>query len=137
MPVGLTKDAGWEIGVSRTLPYPLDDVRALLTSADGVQLWLGDAMTLPTTVGAPYEAADGATGELRGYESRRRIRLTHRPRESRNETTIQATLEPKAAGTTLRFHQERMRSPKERERQRAHWKRVVDELDDALSGRRA
>ena len=40
--VGLTKDAGWEIGVSRTVPHPLDEVWRLLTSDEGLALWLGE-----------------------------------------------------------------------------------------------
>jgi uncharacterized protein YndB with AHSA1/START domain len=46
-PRGLSKDAGWEIGVSRTLPFPPDDVWALLTAPEGLALWLGTLDTLP------------------------------------------------------------------------------------------
>lgn len=33
-PVGKTKDAGWEIGVSRTVPHPIEHVWEMLVTAD-------------------------------------------------------------------------------------------------------
>jgi uncharacterized protein YndB with AHSA1/START domain len=51
MSTGLTKDAGWEIGVSRTLPFPPDDVRAVLTAPAGLALWLGTLDPLPVGPG--------------------------------------------------------------------------------------
>jgi hypothetical protein len=46
--IGQTKDVGWNIGVSKTLPYPVEQVWALLTSGDKTVLgfhqeWLADA----------------------------------------------------------------------------------------------
>jgi uncharacterized protein YndB with AHSA1/START domain len=41
MPIGKTKDAGWQIGVSRTLAHPADKVWELLTSERGTAVWLG------------------------------------------------------------------------------------------------
>src|SRR5262245_42096444 len=136
MPAGKTKDAGWEIGVSRTLPYELDDVWSLMTSSAGLRLWLGDGVRLPKNVGAEDATADGTTGELRGREERHRLRLTHRAPGARHETTIQTTVEAKPTGTRLGFHQERMGSARERERQRAHWKSVMDDIENALGGAR-
>ena len=104
-----------------------------MTSTRGLRLWLGAGVRLPKTDGTQYQTADGATGELRGYQGGRRIRLTHRPPGARHETIVQTTIAPKTAGTTLQFHQERMRSAKERERQRAHWQSVMDDVEDALA----
>ena len=133
MTVGLTKDAGWEVGVSRTLPFPAADIWKLMTSGRGLRLWLGTGVRLPKSVGTQYETADGTVGELRGYQDGRRIRLTHRPRGARHETIVQATVQPKGSGATLGFHQERMGSAAERERQRAHWQSVMDDVEDALT----
>lgn len=40
-PVGETRDVGWQIGVSRTVDHPIEDVWALLASEAGLDLWLG------------------------------------------------------------------------------------------------
>ena len=130
--VGLTRDAGWEIGVSRTLPHEPAEVWQLLTSREGLRLWLGELPSLPTERGAPYETADGAVGEVRGFREGDRIRVTHRAAGADHETTCQVTVRRAARGTRVNFHQERLRDADERERRRTHWQAVIDRLADAL-----
>lgn len=134
-PVGRTKDAGWEIGVSRTLPVPLDEVWELLISERGIDLWLGKGVDLPREKGGAYRTADGTVGELRGYRPHDRIRLTWRPLDWTHDSTVQVALSAKGDKTVLRFHQERLAGPEERERQRQHWQRVIEQVTDALGVR--
>ncbi|WP_328470807.1 SRPBCC family protein [Streptomyces sp. NBC_00448] len=131
MPTGLTKDAGWQIGVSRTLPHPPSVVWDFVSGAEGLALWLGPGAALTPERGAAYRTAAGVTGEVRGYRPLDRIRVTH------GTTTVQAALRPTADGdrTVLRFHQEHLASAEERERRRAHWNRVMDEVAAALDRR--
>ncbi|MPY62015.1 SRPBCC family protein [Streptomyces spongiae] len=130
MPTGLTKDAGWQIGVSRTLPQSPSVVWEFVSGADGLALWLGTGAELRPEPGTPYETAAGVSGEVRGYRPGDRIRVTY------GETTVQVALTAAAGGrTVLRFHQERMASAEERERQRAHWQRVMERVAAALDER--
>ncbi|KAB8167307.1 SRPBCC domain-containing protein [Streptomyces sp. 3MP-14] len=129
MPTGLTRDAGWQIGVSRTLPHPPAAVWDFLTGPAGLAHWLGPGATLPTEVGARYATdGDGPSGELRGYRPGERVRLTA------DDTTVQFTLRParEGAATSLTFHQERLPDAAARERQRAHWKAVLAGVAEAL-----
>lgn len=128
MPTGLTKDAGWEIGVSRTLPLPPAAVWDFVVSPEGVALWLGPGVGLPTEKGESYEAGDGVTGELRSYRPGDRVRLTYGP------TVLQVAVSAAGDGkAVLRFHQERLADAGERERRRAHWKAVMTEIERALA----
>ncbi|MEV6010744.1 SRPBCC domain-containing protein [Streptomyces sp. NPDC051976] len=122
MPTGLTKEAGWQIGVSRTLPHPVPVVWDFISSSEGLALWLGAGAVLTPERGAPYRTASGVTGEVRGYRPEDRIRVTH------GTTTVQVALTPTADGTRtmLRFHQEHLASAEEREQQRAHWRHILD-----------
>ncbi|OLR93800.1 SRPBCC family protein [Actinokineospora bangkokensis] len=128
MPTGLTKDAGWQIGVSRTLPHPLPAVWDLLTSPHGLATWVGPGTTLPPnpTRTTRYTTDGDTGGEVRGYRHHDRIRLTH------GTTTIQTTVRATPTGTTLRFHQEHLTDADHRERQRTHWQHVIDRLATAL-----
>ncbi|MFG2921637.1 SRPBCC domain-containing protein [Streptomyces sp. NPDC048305] len=128
MPTGLTKDAGWEIGVSRTLPLPADALWDFVTGEEGVALWLGPGAVLPTEKGAAYRTADGTAGEIRSYRPGDRVRLTH------GTTTVQVAVVPAGTGdrSVLRFHQEHLASAREREDRRAHWKGVMDRIVVAL-----
>ncbi|MET9731187.1 SRPBCC domain-containing protein [Streptomyces sp. NPDC006458] len=128
MPTGLTKDAGWEIGVSRTLPHPPAAVWDLVSGPEGLALWLGAGADLRPERGAVYRTADGIRGEVRGHRPGERIRLTH------GTSTVQLTVSPAGDGTkaVLRFHEEHLRSAEEREARRAHWRRVLDEIAAVL-----
>ncbi|MFD5680229.1 SRPBCC family protein [Streptomyces bacillaris] len=124
MPVGLTQDAGWEIGVSRTLHQPPQAVWEFITGPEGVALWLGAEGPLPTEKGAPYRTADGPEGEIRSYRPGDRVRLTYGP------STVQVAVTPGSSEdrAVLRFHQERLASAEEREERRTHWKAVMDRV---------
>ncbi|MEU3660297.1 SRPBCC domain-containing protein [Streptomyces sp. NPDC032940] len=130
MPTGLTQDAGWQIGVSRTLPHPPSVVWDFISGPGGLALWLGPGAGLAPERGARYRTAGGVTGEVRGYHAGTKIRVTH------GTTTVQVALAPAAEGarTMLRFHQEHIASQEERERRRAHWQRVMDRVAAALDG---
>lgn len=138
-PVGLTEDAGWEIGVSRTVPYPVDAVWRVLTSDVGLAAWLGAGATIVAEPGTPYRTDDGTIGELRSFRPLDRVRLTWHPPGWDHESTVQVTVSRPpssragAERTVLRFHQERLASQAEREQQRVHWQAAVDRLVDLLA----
>ncbi|MFF7387416.1 SRPBCC domain-containing protein [Streptomyces scabiei] len=124
---GLTKDAGWQVGVSRTLPQSPATVWEFISGPRGLELWLGAGARLTPERGAGYETDAGATGEVRGYRPGDRIRVTY------GDTTVQVAVSAAGGGrSVLVFHQEHMAGPEERERQRAHWQHVMDRVAEAL-----
>ncbi|RFU87806.1 SRPBCC domain-containing protein [Streptomyces triticagri] len=131
-PTGLTQDAGWQIGVSRTLPYPPAVVWDFIASADGIALWLGEGAELPAAPrkGTPFVNAAGESGEIRSYRPGDRIRATL------GSTTVQVTVsEARSSDGTravLGFHQEHLPSAHERERRRDHWQSAMDRAAQAL-----
>ncbi|GLW92357.1 SRPBCC family protein [Actinokineospora globicatena] len=129
---GLTQDAGWQIGVSRTVPHPLAKVWDLISGPTGISMWLGPGAVLSPTRGTKYATRDGAVGDVRGYRDRDRIRVTCRPPGWDHFTTIQVTVTAKGDKTLLRFHQEWLANPGERARQRDHWTAVMDRVTGAL-----
>lgn len=102
MPVGKTKDAGWQIGVSRTVPLTPEEVWARI---EDTAAWLGE------------EAED-----LRSFKPLDRIRVGW------NGTIVQVALSKAKTGTTVTSHQERLADADERERQRVHWTAILDRL---------
>ncbi len=134
-PVGLTKDAGWQIGVSRALPVTPEEAFAVLLSPEGLAVWLGEGLD-PSALakGAAYATADGTTGEVRSLRPGDRIRLTWRPPGRDAPAILQVAVSATAKGCTLRFHSDQLRSADERERLRAHWKGVVERLEPLIAG---
>ncbi|TDD48481.1 SRPBCC domain-containing protein [Kribbella antibiotica] len=130
MPTGQTKDAGWNIGVSKTLPYPVTDVWEFIVSPAGVAHWLGQGAELAS--GTPYETSLGVVGEVRSLHDNNRIRLTWRPADWTHASTVQVTVSASGNKTILRFHQERLADADERERQRVHWEQVMSAVAQGL-----
>jgi uncharacterized protein YndB with AHSA1/START domain len=131
--IGQTKDAGFQIGVSKTLSFPPEAVWAAVMSQAGIALWLGEGATLAK--GEPYATTDGTVGEVRSLHELDRVRLTWRPRGWDHETTVQIAVSGSGGKTRLTFHQERMTGPEERERQRDHWRKVMADVVDLLTAK--
>jgi uncharacterized protein YndB with AHSA1/START domain len=103
--IGKTRDAGWQIGVSRTIHRPVDEVWSFITSPAGVTIWLGEEVTLER--GAGYRTADGVQGETRSFREGDRVRLTWQPPGWAHDTTLQLTVSGAGPGRTrLTVHQE-------------------------------
>lgn len=132
-PVGLTKDAGWEIGVSRTFPVSPEEAWEAIVSPAGVATWVGEGAELGSERGDGYEAADGTSGELRSLRPGDRIRLTRRLPGRDDEAIVQVVIRPAATGASVLFHTERLRDAEEREAMRAHWRAVLDDLEELLA----
>jgi uncharacterized protein YndB with AHSA1/START domain len=132
--VGRTGDAGWEIGVSKTIDRPAETVWSFITSPAGIAIWLGGGVTVLPERGAGYETRAGVRGETRGFRDRDRIRLTWQPPDWTHDTTLQLAVRSAGAGRAmLVIHQERLADAAERERQRRHWQGVITALVEALT----
>jgi uncharacterized protein YndB with AHSA1/START domain len=132
--VGRTRDAGWQIGVSKTIDRPVETLWSFLTSPEGTAIWLGDGVTVDPTPGTGYETAAGVRGETRSFHELDRVRLTWQPREWTHDTTLQLVVRAAGEGRArLTVHQERLANAEERERQRRHWQAVVNEIVAALT----
>jgi hypothetical protein len=102
MPVGKTRDSGWQIGVSRTVPLTPEEVWARI---EDTSAWLGEE-----------------TDDVRSHRPLDRIRVGW------DGTIVQVAITKAKTGTTVRFHQEHLADAEHRERQRAHWSAVIDRL---------
>jgi uncharacterized protein YndB with AHSA1/START domain len=137
-PTGRTKDAGWEIGVSRTLDHSVERVWDFLTSDAGTAVWLGAGVQRLDEPGSAYETEAGTAGEIRSFRPHDRVRLTWRPEDWDHDSTVQFTVSSVPGDRTrVVFHQERLADAAERERQRTHWQGVMDALETALERRPA
>lgn len=126
--VGLTKDAGWQIGVRQTLDVAPQAAWEALTSPEGLRLWLGEIDWLPARKGERYLTANGTSGELRANNPGEHVRLTWQPKGWQNPSILQVRVTPSGRKTTVSFHQERLESRAQREQMRAHWQEVIQQV---------
>ena len=131
--VGQTADAGFQVGVQRTLPLGLDAAWRLIASPEGVRTWLGDIGDTRLEPGNRYRTGDGIEGEIRVVKPNDRVRLTWQPAGAA-PSTLQIALTSAGDGkTALRFHHERLASGDERETLRQRWQGVLAAWQAALA----
>ena len=132
---GETADAGFEIGVQKTLPFPAIRVWEFMTSRTGMKLWLGDVSDLTWRKEETYHSKDGTTGEVRIIHPGKRLRITWKPERWKKPSTVQLTVVSSGERkTSVRFHQENLPDGAAREEMRGRWKRSLEEIGRRLRG---
>ena len=124
--IGKTADAGYQIGVRRTLAAPEERVWAVLLSPEGLRIWLGGVT--PLEAGSRFSFANGTRGEIRVYREWSHVRLTWHPAHLPAPSVVQVRVIPARTGTTLSFHQEQLGGPEERAAAKIHWEQVIARL---------
>lgn len=94
--LGQTAAAGYEVGARRTFPVSLERAWDLLTSAEGLQIWIGAIARLNLKASETYRTDDGITGEVRTLVPGQRVRLTWQPAHWEKPSTLQVTVRPAA-----------------------------------------
>ena len=131
--VGQTSAGGFQIGVQRTLPVPVDMAWDLLTEGPGRAIWLGTVDNLEFQKGERYRTSEGVWGEVRSVAAGQRVRLTWHSPMLASPSTLQVYIAPSGEKSSVRFHQERLSSLDERESMRQHWRDVLERLSELVN----
>jgi uncharacterized protein YndB with AHSA1/START domain len=129
--VGKTRDAGFQIGARRTMPLPLAEAWQLLTSRDGVKIWLGAPIDLAGD--AAYQLPDGTSGTVSVFKPNSHLRMSWQPPTWPRPSIIQVRAIPNGTRTTFAFHQEHLPGPDEREARRVHYTVALDTLEHVIT----
>jgi uncharacterized protein YndB with AHSA1/START domain len=129
---GETISAGFEIGVRKTYAVSPQKAWELITQPAGMKIWLGNVSKLPLVKGQTYQTEVGTKGEIRSIAPGKRLRLTWQPSDRQTPSTVQVSNDQGGNNTTIGFHQEKLAGEKEREEMRAHWKEVLDKLQELI-----
>ena len=130
--IGQTKSVGFEIGVRRTFDAPVMRAWEVITSDEGMKLWLGDILGLKWEKGERYTTKDETEGEIHVISPGSHLRITWWPKNWDKASTIQIRIIPNGEKTTISFHQENLPGANEREEMRERWENVLDELNKLL-----
>jgi uncharacterized protein YndB with AHSA1/START domain len=133
---GQTLDAGFEVGVQKTINAPIEKVWQFITSKKGAKLWLGNLKEeLELQKGATYTTASGATGEIRSVYPQQKLRLTWTPKGRDSATTVQIYMlcpRNQANKTNLQFHQEKLADANERQAMKEHWRGALSAIEKSI-----
>ena len=131
-PVGLTRDVGWEIGVRRTFPMSLEEAWRLITSPEGIRIWLGEGPAFSLEKGDAFSLDDGTTCEIRVFKTHSHLRLRRKPADTQQASTIQLRVLENGNRSVIAFHEENLASAEQREARRAHFAAALDKFEARL-----
>jgi len=128
-PVGMTATTGFQVGVRRTFPIPLEEAWELITSYKGHHAWLGEISSFRIQVGQQYMTKEGVSGEIRVVNQLQNIRLTWKKEHWEKPSTLQIRTIPNGSDkTTISFHQENLSDIHVREEMKMRWEEILIKL---------
>jgi uncharacterized protein YndB with AHSA1/START domain len=129
---GETADAGFQVGVQRSVATTTTEAWELLTSRP--ELWLGEGAFVAFDQGARYDVPPGggnagASGEIRVVKPGDRLRMTWQPQDWPAPATLQVTLSKSESGkTAITFHMEKLPDADAREAMRERWRGALERI---------
>ena len=130
--VGETADAGFQVGVQRSVETTTREAWDLITSHP--ELWLGEGASVAFDEGARYEVPPGggdpgASGEIRVVKQEDRLRMTWQPPDWPAPATLQVTLSKTESGkTAITVHLEKLPDADAREAVRERWREALERI---------
>jgi uncharacterized protein YndB with AHSA1/START domain len=134
--VGQTKNVGFQIGVRKTLPISIDIASDFLFSDEGLEIWLGKINVGRLEINGDYKTKDGIEGRVSVLKRNSHIRLTWKPKQWTNVSTLQIRVIEAKDKTTISFHQEKLLDGSQREEMKKHWDKVIETLAEKIIANR-
>lgn len=125
---GLTKDAGYEVGVSKTYQVSLHEAWNYMFSYEGIKIWLGYKGLPVWKKGQEYTTKTGTYLCVRMYNELSHARLAYKRKDWENTSTLQVRLIAAKTGSTISIHQEKLTDAGQREEMRLHWEKVLSKV---------
>lgn len=118
---------GFQFGIRKTFPIPLDQAWEIMFSERGMKSWLG----IPNgelELGKDYATSQGIQGKVRVFKPFSHIRFNWKKSEWDNMSTLQIRFIELGGKTTLSIHQEKLLDARQRAEMKEHWTGVMDQL---------
>jgi uncharacterized protein YndB with AHSA1/START domain len=123
---GETADAGFEVGVHKTVEISKTAAWKAVTATGWMARWLYAAPKLIEK--RPFNN-EKVAGEVRVVQPGEKIRLAWKPAGWERSSIVQISVQTAPNGKTrLAFHHEKLADAKMREQMRAHWKAAAAEI---------
>ncbi|MGE7673965.1 SRPBCC family protein [Lysinibacillus sp. NPDC094403] len=130
--IGQTKTVGFQVGVRRTFSISQEVAWNLVTSQDGLSLWLGESMNIILEPGQKYITKLGS-GEIRVVKPLQQLRLTWQKVGWEKASTVQVRIiSIESNKTTISFHQEKLSDQNAREEMKVYWEKVLEEIKERM-----
>lgn len=123
---GRTLKGDYSITVTRTFPMAAKKLWQLISSEEGMSLWLRPLSKFKLKVGCSFETEGGAFGEVRTMRAGQRARLTWQEIDWNKSTTVQVWILPRTENkSVLVIQHEKLVDGRLRGPLRSHWEEAV------------
>lgn len=133
VPTGVTKDAGVQLGIRRTIAAPPASVWQHLVSPEGRMLWLGTVHDFRLERGYTFRTAEGLEGKLTAVDPPRKLRLNWQPADWDKRSRLQIYVLAAGQGAAVAIHQEMLEDIYMRELMLRHWETVIEGIRTRLA----
>jgi uncharacterized protein YndB with AHSA1/START domain len=130
---GRNEKGEYSVAGSRTFAIEKKAAWKLLSSKDGIAIWLKPLSDFHLEPGATFESEGGVFGEVRTMKPGDRIRMTWQESDWEKPTTVQIILVArKNKKCIIGFQHEKIKDARLKSRLRDHWKNVLMELREFI-----
>ncbi|WP_166243123.1 SRPBCC domain-containing protein [Paenibacillus turpanensis] len=125
--VGLTQSAGFQVGVRKTFPLRVEEAWELVTTAKGIEIWLGKVDSFPLQIGHSFHTDEGISGDIRVVNQHQNIRMNWKKEGWPRASILQIrTISQDSLKSTISFHQEHLPNLEERDEMKKRWEQVLN-----------
>jgi len=129
--IGKTKDVGFQFGIRKTFPFSTEKVWDFLFSKNGLKIWLGKLKS-ELEIKKEYETENGTKGLVRVFKPNSHIRLSWKPKNWENMSTIQIRVIGNQEMTTIAIHQENLLNSEQRSEMKEYWNKIMKKIETEL-----
>ncbi len=130
--VGQTRDAGFQIGVRKTVAVPAETVWNFLFSEEGLTTWLGKISLENFELGKPFKTEEEIEGKIKVFKRNSHVRLSWKPKRWTNTSALQIRVIPSKEKTTISFHQDKLLDSKQRDEMKKYWDKVIVKIENEI-----
>ncbi|MGG7665069.1 hypothetical protein [Dyadobacter sp. BHUBP1] len=131
--------SGYEVGVSRTFPLPVQKAWELIASEQGLSTWLGPLVDGRVGMGESFKTQDGIVGTVTVLAPGSHFRVAWKPEYWRYNSTLQVRVvgsKSKSAGkSVISFHHEKLPRAADRDAMKRHWQEKLSDLAEIIKGK--
>jgi uncharacterized protein YndB with AHSA1/START domain len=135
--VGLTMDAGWQVGIRRTFPIKAHDAWEFLLSPEGMALWLGKVKAMEWAVGKSFKTSSGIEGTINTFKPNSHMRMSWRKKGWDHFSMLQPRIMKGVGRSVISFHHDRLTDAEQRAEMKVYWSEVMDKLESVITNKRS
>ncbi len=121
---------GFNAGAEKAFALSGQQAWKLVTSPEGLRIWLGAVPRTDLKKGPGYHTKDGTVGRFLDVKEGTNICLSWHPRGWESSTTLFISLVSAEDTTIIRVRHEGLAGKREAERMRSHWEHVLERLEE-------